>query len=167
MWEISERLYLGNYESAKAALSGITRPVPPSGKLEPFAGVVSLCPVPLFPDDPPISTAAYESTEWLLHPIFDGGNGEGEFEEALERALPFIQRRLDVGNVLVHCAAGMSRSVSVIAAKLCVDGADPDDAYRRIARAKAEALARQGVEQEFLIAPAREFRSCLNRLFAR
>jgi protein-tyrosine phosphatase len=100
-------------------------------------------------------------------PIHDGGFGEEEFEAALGEALPFIARRRGVGNVLVHCAAGMSRSVSVVAALLCEEGMAVDRAYESIADAKARALADDDVDTEWVIAPAWEFRSCLQRRFGR
>lgn len=166
MWLIRERLYLGDYRSGRAALGGEPRPVAPAGREAPFAGVVSLCPVPLFADDA-IAAPRSASTRWLLRPIADGGNGEEEFEATLAEALPFIDERMDAGNVLVHCAAGMSRSVSVIAAHLCARGMGVGAAYESIAEAKARALANQGFEAGMLVAPAVEFRSCLVRLYDR
>lgn len=107
-------------------------------------------------------------TEWLHLPIADGGLGEGEFACALDLCLPFVASRQRVGNVLVHCAAGMSRSVSVIAAILCND--DPmlgvDEAYRSIARAKAEAIGAPPEDEDLVVAPAWEFHCHLRRRFA-
>lgn len=163
VWKILPRLYLGDYESGMAALSGVRWVTDPDGVEQPFSGVVSLCPMPLLPGDP-LEPAA-EVTEWLRVPILDGGNGETEFESALGVAVPFIRRRQRQGNVLVHCAAGMSRSVSVIAALLCEDGSNVDEAYDRIARAKAEALSHDRADPDLLIAPAWEFRTCLRRLY--
>ena len=135
----------------------------PGGDLQPFSGVVSLCPMPLLPGDELEPASA--RTEWLCIPILDGGNGEEEFESAIGVALPFIRRRQRSGNVLVHCAAGMSRSVSVIAALLCDDGEDVELAFDRVATAKAAALAGGMVDADLLIAPAWEFRCCLNRIY--
>ncbi len=165
MWCIEDRLFLGDYRSGYAALGGVRHPVAPSGDLAPFAGVLSLCPMPLFPDEP-LDGPVADETEWLATPIHDGGSGEREFEQAVSVALPFIDRRIRDGNVLVHCAAGMSRSVSIIAAMFCRRGMPVDDAYAAIAARKAAALPGVDVEARHLIAPAQEFRSCLKRLFS-
>jgi hypothetical protein len=165
VWRIRPRLFLGDYESGMRALEGIECPTDPDGEGRPFAGVVSLCPMPLLPGDP--LEPVHELTEWLRIPIFDGGSGEGELESALGVALPFIRRRQRLGNVLVHCAAGMSRSVSVIAGLLCADGEEVDAAFDYIARAKAEAFVSPVDDPDLLIAPAWEFRSCLSRLYTR
>jgi hypothetical protein len=164
VWKIVERLYLGDYSSGTRALEGMLHPTDPDGELRPFAGVVSLCPMPLTPGDP--LGAEDELTEWLRIPILDGGNGEEEFESAVALALPFIRRRRKRGNVLVHCAAGMSRSVSVIAALLCEEGESVDAVFDRIAHAKAAAIA-PSADPDLLIAPAWEFRTCLGRLYGR
>ncbi|MBK7583016.1 MAG: dual specificity protein phosphatase family protein [Myxococcales bacterium] len=165
MWRIDHRLYLGDYESGYAALRGDEVGTEPEGSPAPFAGVVSLCRMPLFADLPTTGPLRDE-TEWLQVPIVDGGNGEHEFESALGVALPFIRRRIPHGNVLVHCAAGMSRSVSVIAALLCADQKhDVDAAFDHIAAAKTAALAGTGLDASLMISPAWEFRACLHRLY--
>jgi hypothetical protein len=165
MWRIDSRLFLGDYESGELALAGTLLPVEPEGGHAPFAGVVSLCPLPLHLDDALRHEPVSELTEWLHLPIVDGGNGEDEFEAALDVAIRFIRRRRVHGNVLVHCAAGMSRSVSVLAGFLCSRGYDVEEAYEHIAIAKARALGISPLEAFDLIAPATEFRSCLTRLY--
>jgi protein-tyrosine phosphatase len=166
VWRIDQRLYLGDYESGCAALAGEEQATDPEGDLAPFSGVVSLCPVPLLPDRD-VSGPARRETEWLQIPILDGGNGEEEFESALAVALPFIRRRRQHGNVLVHCAAGMSRSVSVLAAYLCEhQGASVEEAFGLVADAKARAVSHLGLLPDLLIAPAWEFQSALRRRYA-
>jgi hypothetical protein len=166
VWRITDRLYLGDYESGCSALMGTEASTDPDGRSAPFAGVVSLCPVPLLPDHD-IEGPVRRETEWLHLPILDGGNGEEEFESAMEVALPFIARRRKQGNVLVHCAAGMSRSVSIIAAVLCSEnGRSVQEAFDFVAGQKAQALSYPHAA-ELVIAPAWEFRACLRRLYPR
>lgn len=165
VWRIHRRLYLGDYQSGYEALQGVELATEPDGELSPFSGVVSLCPMPLMPQHE-IRGPARDETEWLQVPIFDGGYGEDEFEAALEVALPFIRRRREAGNVLVHCAAGMSRSVSVLAAFLCEDhDATPEGALDEIASAKAKCFDGVDCDPDLLIAPAWEFRSALGRRY--
>ena len=141
-------------------------PVHPGGELEPFAGVVSMCRMPLTPSEPRLAPRQPE-TEWLKIPILDGGEGEGELESALAVARPFVARRRQQGNVLVHCVAGMSRSVALVAALLCDEGETVVGALERIAEAKAAAFDPFSGEPADLVAPALEFRACLNRLYGR
>jgi hypothetical protein len=164
MWRIDTRLYLGDYHSGLDALAGAERPVDPEGHLAPFAGVVSLCPMPLYSDET-IAGPASPFIEWLHIPILDGGNGEEEFESALGVVLPFVRRRSADGNVLVHCAAGVSRSVAVVVACLCEHGLSVDAALRHVARSKAGALHSSSPDADDLVAPAWEFRACLGRLY--
>jgi protein-tyrosine phosphatase len=168
VWKIRERLYLGNYWSGERALLGQAIPVEPEGKVEPFAGIVSLCPVPMDNAEPLVRPIDPE-TEWLHLPIADGGSGEGEFEAACDLAIPFIRKARQRGNVLVHCTAGMSRSVSIVAALLCSEDPDLDvaQAYVDVAQAKARALGIELSDAELLIAPAWEFRVHLRQRFER
>ena len=168
MWKIRERLYLGNYWSGEQALLGRTLPAEPNGPGLPFAGIVSLCPVPI-EDAEPLMVPVDSRTEWLHLPIADGGSGDGEFEAACDLALPFIRLTREHGNVLVHCTAGMSRSVSIIAAVLCSEDPNLDvaQAYLEIAAAKGRALGVDPDDAEMLIAPAWEFRLHLRQRFER
>ena len=166
MWRISQRLFLGDYTSGMLALEGARQPVDPSGAMEPFAGIVSMCRMPLTPSDQQLVPCQRE-TEWLKIPILDGGEGEGELESALSVARPFVARRRQQGNVLVHCAAGMSRSVALVAALLCDEGETVAGALDRIAEAKAAALQPFLGDPADLVCPAAEFRACLNRLYGR
>ncbi len=168
MWKIRERLYLGNYWSGERALLGGGIPTESNGDSGPFAGVVSLCPVPL-DDAEPLIGPIHSDTEWLHLPIADGGSGEGEFEAVCDLAIPFIQRVRQRGNVLVHCTAGMSRSVSLIAAVLCSEQPDLDvsEAFAEVAQAKGRALGVAPAEFDLLIAPAWEFRLHLRERYER
>jgi hypothetical protein len=165
MWRIEDRLFLGDYRSGEDALSGVQRPVEPDGELAPFAGVVSMCPMPLLSDES-LEGPVEPETEWLQVAILDGGNGEEEFESALTVIRPFVGRRQLHGNVLIHCAAGMSRSVAVMAALLCERGFGLAPALGHIAAAKARALHPFAGDPQDLIAPAWEFVSCLERLYS-
>ncbi len=51
--------------------------------------------------------------------MIDLMDGERGLEAHLDGAVAFIAEHIAKGCVLVHCAAGMSRSVSVVAAYLC------------------------------------------------
>ncbi len=168
MWKIRDRLYLGNYWSGEQALLGQALPVEPEGDSQPFAGIVSLCPVPI-ENANPLIRPINPDTEWLHLPIADGGSGDGEFEAACDLAIPFVRHARRRGNVLVHCTAGMSRSVSMVAAVLCSEDPSLDvaQAYLEIAEAKGRALGVEPSEAEILIAPAWEFRLHLRQRFER
>lgn len=128
--------------------------------------MISLCPMPLEGDM--LLGPVHHSIRWLHLPIADGGLGDGEFAAAVELCVPFFASQSRHGNVLVHCAAGMSRSVSIVAAILCSDDAElsVDHAFRQIARAKARAVNAPAADADTLIAPAWEFRNHLRRRFA-
>jgi cellobiose-specific phosphotransferase system component IIB len=158
---------LGNYWSGEQALAGAVAPLHPASiEQSMFSGVVSLCPMPL--DGTDLLGPIHPAIEWLHLPISDGGMGDGEFAAALELCLPFVAERREKGNVLVHCAAGMSRSVSVIAAVLCSESKDlsVDDAIQRIAEAKARAVGAPAEDADLLVSPAWEFHTHLRRRFA-
>lgn len=166
MWAIKDRLYLGNYWSGEQALIGVGVLAASTGEGERFTGVVSLCPMPL--DGDTLLAPIHESIHWLHLPISDGGMGDGEFAAALDLSLPFVAERRKAGNVLVHCAAGMSRSVSVIAAVLCSENPrlSVEEAYRQIAQAKGKAVGAAPEDVDLLVAPAWEFHSHLRQRFA-
>ena len=165
VWRIDGGLFLGDYRSGEDALAGAERPAPPQESPAPFAGVVSLCPMPLLSDEA-IEGPAYPTTEWLRVAIVDGGSGDQEFEAALGVIVPFVKRRLRYGNVLVHCAAGMSRSVAVVAALLCERGWTVKDSLRHVAESKARALAPFAGDPDELVAPAWEFVRWLERRYS-
>lgn len=158
MWRVTSDLYLGDYVAGRAALAGTVAP-----GAAPWAAVISLCDMPLDRGDDPIVLQG--AVEWLHAPIADGGNGEGELERAIQVSRAFVARHAGRGPVLVHCAAGMSRSVSVLAALLCDRGARLSEALEQIAGAKAEALGLGNTAARQLIAPAWEFRSALRRMY--
>jgi len=168
VWKIRERLYLGNYWSGEQALLGHALPEEPGGPSRPFAGIVSLCPFPI-EDAEPLMGPIDLRTEWLHMPIADGGSGDGEFEAVCDLAIPFIQRIRQHGNVLVHCTAGMSRSVSLVVAVLCAESPTlaVTEGYAEVAQAKGRALGVDPEDAEMLIAPAWEFRLHLRQRFER
>ena len=62
-----------------------------------------------------------------------------EFHESIEAFCKFIHRGRKAGGVLVHCAAGLSRSPSVILAYLVWRGRTLEDALALLARRVGEA----------------------------
>lgn len=61
-----------------------------------------------------VVTLCEETTEFTTvhHPIVDGKNDQADFDRAVEIVLEAMDHEQ---NVLVHCASGMSRSVTVVA----------------------------------------------------
>ncbi len=81
------------------------------------------------------------SMEWWGAPIPDGHPPGPEFEEAWSRIGDAIRDRLRLGfDVLVHCRGGLGRA-GTIAARLLVElGGDPEDAIRRVRKARPYAI---------------------------
>jgi atypical dual specificity phosphatase len=61
-----------------------------------------------------VVTLCDEATDYTTvhHPIVDGENDQAEFDRAVEIVSEAMRQEQ---NVLVHCASGMSRSVTVVA----------------------------------------------------
>lgn len=68
-----------------------------------------------------------------------------EFHEYIEKLCKFIHRGRRAGGILVHCAAGLSRSPATILAYLCWRGRALDEAM--------DLLARKVGEQENFVEP--------------
>lgn len=64
-----------------------------------------------------------------------------EFHEYIEKLARFIRRGRRAGGVLVHCAAGLSRSPSALLAYLCARGLTLSQALRRLRRGVGETRA--------------------------
>lgn len=74
-----------------------------------------------------VSLASVSDATTHAHPISDGEHDYSEFEQAADAVSNAIRNN---EHVLVHCNAGLSRSVSVaIAALVVADDWDYDDAY--------------------------------------
>ena len=86
-----------------------------SRSTEGFCAVVSLLSSSPF-DEQYKAPAVPEGVPVLLIDQRDGGDG---LEQHLDAACAFIAEHIVKGCVLVHCGAGLSRSVSVVAAYLC------------------------------------------------
>lgn len=71
-----------------------------------------------------------------------------EFHESIEALCKFIHRGRKAGGVLVHCAAGLSRSPSVVLAYLVWRGKDLDDALELLARKVGEAEGYSFIEPD-------------------
>lgn len=71
---------------------------------------------------PPIPTH-WTDAEGVLHGVrtfhISLGDGEPGLEHRLDPAMAFLSTEIARGCVLVHCGAGLSRSVAVVAAYLC------------------------------------------------
>ncbi len=66
-------------------------------------------------------------------------DGDPWSERQVEDALAFVAERLRYGRVLVACAAGMSRSVSIVIGHLVRSGWGPAEAFRHVKAARPQA----------------------------
>lgn len=67
-------------------------------------------------------------------------DGDPWNEEQVVSALDFIERRIKLGKVLVACAAGMSRSASMVIGYLVRSGWDVGEAFERVKQARPKIL---------------------------
>jgi len=109
MDHIVENLYIGDEDEAAKR-----------NRLE-LNGIVHV--VTLSDDETPYTT--------VHHPIDDGANDQAEFDRAVDIVLEALERE---ENVLVHCASGISRSVTVVATAIAEDrGLEFEDALELVA----------------------------------
>lgn len=86
-----------------------------------------------------VVTLCDEQTEYTTvhHPIVDGVNEQTEFNRAVEIVLEAMKQEQ---NVLVHCASGMSRSVTVVATAIAYSEAISfDEGLEIVAESRSEA----------------------------
>lgn len=86
-----------------------------------------------------VVTLCDEQTEYTTvhHPIVDGTNEQAEFNRAVEIVLEAMKQEQ---NVLVHCASGMSRSVTVVATAIAdVEGISFNEGLELVAEQRSEA----------------------------
>ena len=84
-----------------------------------------------------LGTMAAESMKYFHLPIRDGDVPGPEFEQAWASAGAQLRQRLRGGEkILIHCKGGLGRT-GLVAARLLVElGLDPEDAVRRVRRAR-------------------------------
>jgi atypical dual specificity phosphatase len=86
-----------------------------------------------------VVTLCDEHTEYttIHHPIVDGANEQAEFNRAVKIVLEAMKQDQ---NVLVHCASGMSRSVTVVATAIAdVEGSSFTEGLELVAEHRSEA----------------------------
>lgn len=86
-----------------------------------------------------IVTLCEDPTEYTTvhHPIIDGENDQAKFDRAVEIVLKAMDQDQ---NVLVHCASGMSRSVTVVATAIAeTETISFDEGLERVAEHRSEA----------------------------
>ena len=86
-----------------------------------------------------VVTLCDEQTEYTTvhHPIVDGVNEQAEFNRAVEIVLEALNQEQ---NVLIHCASGMSRSVTVVATAIAeVEGTNFSEALELVSEHRTEA----------------------------
>ncbi len=85
--------------------------------------------------------------EYLRVPIDDP---DPEYKDYLDQAVFWIRERIERGRpVLVHCAAGRSRSCAVVLSYLCSDGMTPDAAWEQM-RSISDNFILQDIFREIL-----------------
>ena len=85
--------------------------------------------------------------EWWHVPIPDGQPPGPDFEDAWRVADEAIRDRLRLGfDILVHCKGGLGRAGTVAARLLVELGAGPDDAMRRVRKARRGAIENSSQE---------------------
>ncbi|KAI0825190.1 hypothetical protein BC628DRAFT_1410586 [Trametes gibbosa] len=97
---------------------------------------------------------------FVRHQISIDDTDNSDILQYLVPAITFIQAELDKGHgVLVHCQAGMSRSVSIAAAYLMVSqGLDPDAAIEVIRKVRPDVQPNDGFMRQLEIFHAASFK---------
>ena len=88
---------------------------------------------------------------WWHLPIPDGTPPGSDFEKRWETAGPALRQLLHFGfDVLIHCRGGLGRAGTVGARLLIELGEDPDDAMRRVRKARSSHAIERGSQERHL-----------------
>jgi atypical dual specificity phosphatase len=123
----------------RLAASGMPYPEDlPALRQQGIEAVLSLTERSPFPDGTP------DSVEHLHLPVPDM---TAPTVETLDRAVEFLRSQAEDGrSVLVHCAAGLGRTGTILAAYLVAEGFPPGDAIHRVREARPGSI--ETFEQE-------------------